>query len=469
LLQKASGNVRCSGCSAAFNALDYISEDPPAAEDAALQTSALLQTLDRLAGPNEVRIEDTGVEWQVHDDTLAEDIPLLVAEDVETVANTLGQGQLDLSDTHRAPPDLEEMRFDDSTPLPEDFAAEPGAKSPFDNSSTATAEDDSTPAAQDDRQEELELGETGDWEDLLDEVEEQAPRDEPATEDPGSEHQRPRSEAEDLPDDGSDAEVDSSAGDDVVHEADGGQDEKEAGEGVAAASIVLEETMDGVESIIMEGDTYVGDGGDSGVDAAEELEFGSKQGETTSYTLQRLRLLGGRRKTDPPGLAVVAGVILLALLLGGQFVHANRQYLSTFELFEHSAGPVYRLFGRPVTPRWDVRGWRFESTKGATDENDAVLTILSRIANGSDKRLPYPLLHVSLTDRWEEIIGSMILEPGSYLTGDADRARPVVPGEHFTAVISIASPAAEATGFKLNVCYRLSPGMLRCATDDFKR
>ncbi len=75
---------------------------------------------------------------------------------------------------------------------------------------------------------------------------------------------------------------------------------------------------------------------------------------------------------------------------------------------------------------------------------------------------------MSLTDRFEDIIGSKVLEPGDYLAETLDTRKPVAPGETFSAVISIDAPDANATGFKLNVCYRQPGGRLRCAIDDFK-
>ena len=77
-------------------------------------------------------------------------------------------------------------------------------------------------------------------------------------------------------------------------------------------------------------------------------------------------------------------------------------------------------------------------------------------------------MHVSLTDRWEEIIGSRVLEPNEYLAGNVNPGELVAPGDNFTAVITIEEPSVDATGFKLNVCYRVSPGRVRCATEDFK-
>ena len=96
------------------------------------------------------------------------------------------------------------------------------------------------------------------------------------------------------------------------------------------------------------------------------------------------------------------------------------------------------------------------------------MTIVSRIGNNSDQPLPYPLVHVSLTNRFEDIMGSRILEPGEYLAGDLDPSKPVAPDENFTAVIKIEEPSPDATGFKLNVCYRVQPGTVRCAIEDFK-
>ena len=165
---------------------------------------------------------------------------------------------------------------------------------------------------------------------------------------------------------------------------------------------------------------------------------------------------------------MIAAAVILGLFLVGQIVHGSRQSLSTSSAFSKTLGPVYRMVGSPVTPEWDVKGWQFEATSGATDENEEVLSIFSRLANRSDGDLPYPLMHVSLTDRWEEIIGSRVLEPGEYLTGNQDPSQPVRPGDTFTAVITIESPSVDATGFKLNVCYRVRPGTVRCAIEDFK-
>jgi predicted Zn finger-like uncharacterized protein len=223
-----------------------------------------------------------------------------------------------------------------------------------------------------------------------------------------------------------------------------------------------------VETIIMEGD-FVRD-----ADAEEELEEARKKAGDPSLKSATAANVGGlAREEEPPpkepiNIGLVAGIAGLVLLLLLQALHQHREGLATYPVFSNSVGSVYRMLGRPVTPAWDISGWRFEATKGSTDEDDEVLTIYSRVGNKSGDPLPYPLISVSLTDRFEDIIGSKVLEPGDYLAENLDTRKPVDPGDTFSAVISIEAPDAEATGFKLNVCYRQPGGRLKCAIDDFK-
>jgi predicted Zn finger-like uncharacterized protein len=104
VLQQAGGRVRCGGCGHAFSALENLTEEMPsskaeqgvaakAAPTDAAPTEAtpgevadddltseekfketskqLLQTLSELTGSDEVRIEDTGIEWAVVDGGVA--------------------------------------------------------------------------------------------------------------------------------------------------------------------------------------------------------------------------------------------------------------------------------------------------------------------------------------------------------------------------------------------------------------
>ncbi len=240
--------------------------------------------------------------------------------------------------------------------------------------------------------------------------------------------------------------------------------------GADHASKFFDENSGEVETIIMEGEFIRGAIEQESLAAEKEAQAriseASKLADT--YAINREKMRGGRRSYDPPSYVIVIGVALLAVALLAQIVHASRDSLATSDLFSRTVAPLYRILGQPITPEWDIKGWQFEATSGSTDENEEVLTIVSRIANNASAPLPYPLVHVSLTDRWEEIIGSRVLEPNEYLAGDLDPSKPITPGENFTAVITIENPSEDATGFKLNVCYRVVPRRVRCAIEDFK-
>ena len=243
----------------------------------------------------------------------------------------------------------------------------------------------------------------------------------------------------------------------------------------------LKETASGFETIVMEGDF-----------SGNALEKGKLAGDKGFVLPEEVPEDDGWK--GAPNYRMIAGIVTLVLLLAVQFVHQSRAALATVPAINGTLGPIYRAVGAPITPNWDVGGWRFEVSKGSTNpiaeflnsateepdvdaiddsadiiaDEDEILTIYSRIGNQSGGPLPYPLISVALTDRFEEIIGSKVLDPNQYLTGNFDPRQPVLHGETFNAVISVESPAPEATGFKLNVCYRQAGGLLRCAIEDFK-
>ena len=222
-----------------------------------------------------------------------------------------------------------------------------------------------------------------------------------------------------------------------------------------------DETGTGFETIIMEGEFVRSEldkeklAADAAAAAVLAKEARAREAERAAHS--------GRRNYG-----LIGGAMLLLLLLVAQVLHFSRDALATNPGFNDLVGSMYRSIGKPLSPAWDIAGWRFEVTRGNADETTNSLTIFSRIGNKSDKPLPYPLIGISLTDRFEEVVGSRVLEPADYLTDDLDPRKLVQPGNTFNAVMTIRSPSPEATGFKLNVCYRVSGGQLRCAIQDFR-
>ena len=225
----------------------------------------------------------------------------------------------------------------------------------------------------------------------------------------------------------------------------------------------LMDTSAGFETIIMEGEFVR-----SALDQEKLAADAAAAADALARAAAAQREAEKAEQAGKRHWGIIAGIVALILLFSVQVLHQSREKLATIPAFNSVVGPMYRAIGKPLSPDWDVTGWRFEATKGSTDQSDENLSIYSRIGNKSDKPLPYPLVAISLTDRFEETVGSRILDPADYLSADLDPRKLVQPGNTFNAVITVQSPAATVTGFKLNVCYRESGGQLRCAIDDFK-
>ena len=225
------------------------------------------------------------------------------------------------------------------------------------------------------------------------------------------------------------------------------------------------------ETIIMEGEFVRADLDKERLAADNTAGSDTNNQPGLSIPLNKAKDDYARRREMTSGSAsagIYAGIVALVLLLVVQVIHQSREALATVPAFSSAVGPIYRMVGKPLTPTWDIAGWRFEATKGDADETGEMLTIYSRIGNNSNEALPYPIVHLALTDRFEDIIGSTVLEPGEYLPENADPRRLVPPGDTVDAMITIDAPVADATGFKLMMCYRMASGQLRCKTEDFK-
>jgi hypothetical protein len=167
---------------------------------------------------------------------------------------------------------------------------------------------------------------------------------------------------------------------------------------------------------------------------------------------------------------IIGAIVILTIVLAVQAMHQSREALATMPVFSNTIGQLYRAIGQPVQPAWDITGWRIEASNDTirVEEGEENLTVYSRIGNNSNGPLPYPLVSISLTDRVLETLGNQVLDPAKYLPTDLDPRKLVEPGNTFNAVISIKSPPAEASGYKVDVCYRMTDGKLRCKANDFK-
>ena len=155
------------------------------------------------------------------------------------------------------------------------------------------------------------------------------------------------------------------------------------------------------------------------------------------------RRVAGRR----PFVLWVSAATASALLLIGQMVNHNRSWFGG-----HGAAPanlsVYQL------RQWGVTG----------DPNaNGTLRVRASILNSAGQFQPYPLLRVTLANRFGGRIGTRDFEPAEYL--GKPTARLLAPGERVDATLDILDPGKNAEGFEIDVCMRASDQKISCAND----
>jgi predicted Zn finger-like uncharacterized protein len=165
-------------------------------------------------------------------------------------------------------------------------------------------------------------------------------------------------------------------------------------------------------------------------------------------------------------IAWLGAAIVSALLLLIQFVHQNREWFVT-----HAHGPfegivraMYGALGSPLPPPASLSAYQLRQW-GVTGDPDAngTLRLRASILNTAAQLQPYPLLRVTLADRFGKSIGRRDFEPAEYL--GKPTAKLLAPGERADATLTILDPGKNAEGFEIDVCLRGVDSHVSCAND----
>jgi predicted Zn finger-like uncharacterized protein len=176
-------------------------------------------------------------------------------------------------------------------------------------------------------------------------------------------------------------------------------------------------------------------------------------------------LAAGAAATRRPAstwLAVGSGLLMLALAV--QLIHHFRQDIAR----DPQAGPalrrVYELFGRPLSPNWDLDA--FEINQWGPTEDVApgsALVVRAGLTNRAGHAQPYPLLRLEFEDRFGAAVAKRDFTPGEYLKSPSQAARQLAAGETTEAELSVVAPGTDAVGYRLDICLRQEAGGVRCA------
>jgi predicted Zn finger-like uncharacterized protein len=203
----------------------------------------------------------------------------------------------------------------------------------------------------------------------------------------------------------------------------------------------------------------------SGIDSSPEAESIAELEQPSRPVKRRISPFDhAPPASDPAFIPWLAAAIAASVLLITQVVHQNREWLAAHAPLGGSLRALYSKMGAPVTPpanlsAYQLRQWGVTGDPAA----DGTLRVRASILNTAAQLEPYPLLRVTLANRFGGSIGTRDFEPSEYL--GKPTAKLLAPGERADATLDILDPGKSAEGFEIDVCLRGADRKVSCAND----
>jgi predicted Zn finger-like uncharacterized protein len=198
----------------------------------------------------------------------------------------------------------------------------------------------------------------------------------------------------------------------------------------------------------------------SGLDVPDAVRFEILSGMESARPLHELAQPNRTR-----GLSLwIAAAVSLGLLLAAQVVHHNREYFAAHGPLAAALRAIYARAGAPVSSPANLSAYQLRQWGVSGDPSaDGTLRVRASILNGAAQLEPFPLLRVTLANRFGTSIGARDFEPSEYL--GKPTARYLNPGEQVDATMDILDPGKNAEGFEIDVCLRGADRKISCAND----
>jgi len=171
-----------------------------------------------------------------------------------------------------------------------------------------------------------------------------------------------------------------------------------------------------------------------------------------------------RSRRGLPFAVWLCAAIFLALCLGAQMIHENRAWIVTHAPLGSRLSSLYAALGIALPSAanlsaYQLRQWGVTGDPGAYD----TLRMRASILNTAAQVQPYPLLRVTLANRFGSPLGARDFAPAEYVGKPVTRM--LAPGERVDATLDILDPGNDAEGFEIDVCLRGIDQTIRCAAD----
>jgi predicted Zn finger-like uncharacterized protein len=170
--------------------------------------------------------------------------------------------------------------------------------------------------------------------------------------------------------------------------------------------------------------------------------------------------------TFRPSWQYVAGVVGLVVLFALQVLHFNRQSLVLSPTFGPVVSTVYGWFGVALSPRWDLSAYSVRQLGADSEDAEGTrLRVRVSLHNESARVQPFPLLRLTLSDRFGNPVATRDLEPADYLPKRLADQRLLEPDQRVDSEVHVLDPGKAAMGFVIDACLRAQNGTIGCAAD----
>ncbi len=143
----------------------------------------------------------------------------------------------------------------------------------------------------------------------------------------------------------------------------------------------------------------------------------------------------------------------LVLLLAIQVVHHYRQSLVRHPGFGDTLKSIYSVFGQNLEPRWEVNAYSIKQWGIVSDPQEpGILRVRASITNNANFAQPYPLLKLTLEDRFGSHLGTRAFKPIEYLPSATSATRLLDAGVAANVDLAIVDPGEDAVGFQFDSC-----------------
>ncbi len=163
---------------------------------------------------------------------------------------------------------------------------------------------------------------------------------------------------------------------------------------------------------------------------------------------------GARRRARWSFAAWLTAALVLGMLLLAQWARDNRDWVAAHVPLLGGTGSTAVNLSAYQLRQWGVTG---------DPAAQGTLRVRASIMNIAAELQPYPLLRVTLVNRFGTHVGAREFAPAEYLGHGI--ARMLTPGERIEATLDILDPGKEAEGFEIDVCLRNAEKRVICAGD----